>query len=148
MDRAVLMGSTQAATLAFLATKYPREKPLAGGAAKVRKLDRQFLDYYISQVGDRAARRQGLNLLEADWVATEEALYYVSPRVKQACRYRWTEIVSVEMIKQRWRSAAVAIRLPNEVVTLKAGRTSATILTKLYRAKAAEISKARWDEND
>lgn len=147
MDRARFMGATQADTLAFLSRNYPRERPLAGGAAKVKELDRQFLDRYISQVGEREARRQGLFLLEADWVATEEALYYISPRVGQGCRYPWEDIASISIVKKRWRSATVAIQLPQQVVTLKAGQTSATILTKLYRAKAAEMTRVHPDED-
>lgn len=80
------MGVTQAGTLDFLARNSPSEEILAGGAAKVKKFDRQFLDQYISQVGEAAARRGGLNLLEADWVSTRDALYYIAPRVRQGVR--------------------------------------------------------------
>jgi hypothetical protein len=62
-----LMGATQSGTLDFLARNSPSEEILAGGAAKVKKYDRQFLDKHISQVGETTARRGGLKLLEADW---------------------------------------------------------------------------------
>jgi hypothetical protein len=93
------------------------------------------------------AKRQGLNLLEADWVATEEALYYISPRVGQGYRYPWTDISQISIVKKRWRFATLAIQLPQQVVTLKAGLTSATILMKLFQAKTAEISRVQRDED-
>jgi hypothetical protein len=58
-----LMGATQSGTLDFLARNSPSEEILAGGAAKVKKYDRQFLDKHISQVGETTARRGGLKLL-------------------------------------------------------------------------------------
>jgi hypothetical protein len=122
------MGATQEETIAFLNRNFPDETPLAGGAANVKELDRDLLDRYISQVGESVAKRQGLNLLEADWVATEEALYYISPRVGQGFRYPWTDIAQISIVKKRWRFATLAIQLPHQVVTLKAGLTSATIL--------------------
>jgi hypothetical protein len=147
MDRNPFMGATQAATLAFLNRNFPNETPLAGGAAKVKELDREFLDRYISQVGESMAKRQGLNLLEADWVATEEALYYISPRDGQGFRYPWSDIALISIVKKRWRFATVAIHLPQQVVTMKAGLTSATLLIELYQATAAETSRVHPDEN-
>jgi hypothetical protein len=58
MDRNPFMGATQAATLAFLSRNFPSETPVAGGAAKVKELDRQFLDRYIARVGESVAKRQ------------------------------------------------------------------------------------------
>jgi hypothetical protein len=136
-----LMGATQPGTLAFLERNSPAEVILAGGAAKVKNLDRQFLDRYISQVGERAARRERLNLLEADWVATDKALYYISPRVGQGCRYPWAHILSLVIVKQRWRFATVAIQLPRDVVTIKVSRSSANVLHEIY----AEL---RWSNSD
>jgi hypothetical protein len=147
MDRNPFMGAMQEETIAFLTRNFPSETPLAGGAAKVKELDREFLDRYVSQVGESVAKRQGLNLLEADWVATEEALYYISPRVGQGFRYPWTDIAEISIVKKRWRFATLAIQLPQQVVTLKAGLTSATVLTKLYRVKSAEISRVHRDED-
>jgi hypothetical protein len=147
MDRNPFMGATQEGTIAFLKRNFPSETPLAGGAARAKELDRELLDLHISQVGESVAKRQGLNLLEADWVATEEALYYISPRVAQGYRYPWTDIAQISIIKKRWRFATLAIQLPQQVVTLKAGLTSATILTRLYRVKAAEISRIHHDED-
>ena len=65
MDRNPFRGTTQEETIAFLNRNFPSETPLAGGAAKVKELDRDLLDRYISQVGESVAKRQGLNLLEA-----------------------------------------------------------------------------------
>jgi hypothetical protein len=113
-----LMGATQARTLDFLARNAPSEEILAGGAAKVKQLDRQFLDRYISEVGEAAARREGLNLLEADWVATRDALYYIAPRVGQGIRYPWNDILSLSIVKQRWRFATLAIQLRQGRVTI------------------------------
>jgi hypothetical protein len=90
---------------------------------------------------------KGLNLLEADWVATEEALYYISPSVGQGCRYPWSDVALISIVKKRWRFATVAIHLPQQVVTLKAGLTSASILTELYQATAAEESRVHPDED-
>jgi hypothetical protein len=147
LDRNPFMGATQEETIAFLNRNFPTETPFAGGAAKAKELDRDLLDRYIAQVGESVAKRQGLNLLEADWVATEEALYYISPRVGQGYRYPWTDIAHISIVKKRWRFATLAIQLPQQVVTLKAGLTSASILTKLYRVKSAEISRVHRDED-
>jgi hypothetical protein len=51
MDRNPFMGATQAETLAFLNRNFPSETPLAGGAAKVKELDRELLDRYIPKSG-------------------------------------------------------------------------------------------------
>jgi len=50
-------------------------------------------------------------------------------------------------VKKRWHFATVAIHLPQQVVTLKAGLTSASILTELYQATAAEESRVHPDED-
>jgi hypothetical protein len=50
--------------------------------------------------------------------------------------------------QKRWRFATMAIHLPQQVVTMKAGLTSATLLIELYQATAAaETSRARTDGN-
>jgi hypothetical protein len=102
-------------SLDFVLSRYPEELPFDGGAAKCRKLDSAFYDSYTSNARDRP---RGLRVLEAAWVATDQALYYVAPHVGEYRRWTWREI-EVHPLKRGNRFGR--IRLDSRDGTFKIG---------------------------
>lgn len=68
---------------------YGDEVPIDGGPAKCRKLDSEFYDAHVKRTGQLP---RGLRVMEAAWLASDEALYYVSPHVGKFRRFPWGEI--------------------------------------------------------
>lgn len=84
-----------------------------GGAAKCKVLDHQadahFSQHYTADERRSVRREHRLQVLEADWVATDAALYYVTPAVKAVWRRSWSEVRSITMVKQRRRFATLRV---------------------------------------
>jgi|GEM_PF-4251025 hypothetical protein len=73
---------------------YPEEEAEAGGPARCKEIDKEALTFYERQGGRPS---MNLGLLEADWVATDKALYYVNYRVNFLRRIQWDSITSVKV---------------------------------------------------
>ena len=75
-------------------------------------------------------RPRGINGLEADWLASPVALYYVTPGLRSVLRWGWTDIDEVDTVKLRRMTATLCIYflLDAEPVTMKLGRSSAARL--------------------
>jgi len=68
---------------------------LSGAVAKCREIDEKAADHY-ERLGGRY-NRHTLNILEADWVATNFALYYVNFMVDFFQRTEWDSIASLRL---------------------------------------------------
>lgn len=77
--------------LAILATsKYgPEEVPMDMAAAKCKAIDSQFYDEYSTAHGSRP---KGAAVMEASWLATDRALYYVAPAIAGVRRWPWATL--------------------------------------------------------
>jgi hypothetical protein len=107
---------------------------LGRGVAKCTALDKEILAKHVLVQG----RSGGLNLLEADWVATNAALYYVTPRVASVLRWPWEQIVSVVKGRRGLLTAGVDIRFTNgSVMTWKLAGLSALELSEIARGPKA-----------
>lgn len=77
----------------------PNETILDGGPAKSSTLDRRSFDVLESQLGGVAGVRRfsqstsaGAMLMEADWVVTDRALYYVNFNAGILYHWAWHDI--------------------------------------------------------
>lgn len=124
------------ASLAYLAETYD-ETPLAGGVARIKARDKAILDEYAAVIGMRNAAKGGVNLLESDWVATANALYYITPRARHLDRYEWGEIAEVSIVRQRLAKVLVGLRLIGglERVELETSRSSSQELIRLWNER-------------
>lgn len=63
----------------------PHELPLDMAAARCKSLDSEFYDEYVRAHSGRPKGRA----LEASWLATDKALYYIGPAVLGLTRWAW-----------------------------------------------------------
>lgn len=101
-------GTIRPETLRTLDKAFPGQaaEAIDGGVARCKVLDRLFLDQWEAKNGP-VGPRPGLNFLEADWVATSERLYYVSPGPRFTWALAWDDIVDVVITKQGWPAVDV-----------------------------------------
>ena len=115
-------------SMRLVQTDHPGETVLGRGVAKCTALDKEILERHVSSLG----RSGGMRLLEADWVATDAALYYVTPRTGSVLRWPWDQIVSVAKGRRGLLTAGVDIRFTNgSVMTWKLAGTSAAELSAI-----------------
>lgn len=80
-----------------------------GGVARCRQLDKTFYESFESVYGRGAVRRLaqvrglGMTVMEADWVAADKGLLYISPHVGQAVFLPWPETWVSELPPRRFR---------------------------------------------
>lgn len=127
-------GKVQNQSLTVLA-RHTSDQPVAGGAAKSKELDKKILDTWIDVVGMANVRKFGTNALEADWIATRTALFYVTPNAESVIPYPWSSIVAISVLKQRTLSSELSITLKDgkKPIKLKTGRTSGDRLLELWK---------------
>lgn len=96
------VGSPQPESINLLRQMYPDEELIVGAAGKCRALDEQALEDSTRRLGDagamRLAAQQGrwATFLEADWIASDKALYYVTPGPESVFRWPWEAVSRVE----------------------------------------------------
>ncbi len=127
------LGLVKPASLAYLAATYG-ESPLGGGVARIKVRDKVILDEYAAAVGIRNAAKGGVNLLESDWVATAQAMYYITPRARHLDRYQWSEIEEISIVRQRLAKALVGVRLIGGLdrFEIETGRSSSEELVRIW----------------
>lgn len=130
----------QPLTLEQIATHSPGEEVLGGGSASCREFD---------EMAQKAAMSNGtftrdLKLLEADWVATDAGLYYVTPRVGWRWFSKWGEIERVSAGKRSrlmpTAEVLVATHYPDpqphsQTHTWKASKTGAEMLITIATSR-------------
>ena len=127
------LGLIKPESLDYLAETYA-EVPLGGGVARIKTRDKAILDEYAAVIGMRNAAKGGINLLESDWVATANALYYITPRARHLDRYQWSEIEEVSIVRQRLAKALVSVRLIGGLdrFEIETSRSSSDKLVRLW----------------
>ncbi len=132
-------GKVQSSSYSLL-VRFNNENPLAGGAAKAKEVDKKVLDVWIDQIGMATIRQFGVNALEADWIATNNALFYVTPRAESVVTFSWSMIAEIKVKKQGPASTTFNIRLKSErkPFEMKTGRTSGERLLDLWRTFSGE----------
>lgn len=130
------IGNVQDGTRRFLATHPELGTILGAGVAKCRELDEQVLDQFLQQTGTRLGPRD-MNLLEADWFATDRVFGYLTPRVGSCMAWDWTDIkVSVGHIPRsalRFADVSVAIQ-GGRCLTFKVNRHAASAIAEIVRS--------------
>lgn len=133
-------GKVQSESMSLLA-RFTSEKPLGGGAAKSKDMDKKVLDTWIDAVGMANVRKHGVNALEADWIATTSALFYVTPNAESVIPYPWSTIDEITVVKRRSLSSVLGIKLRNgeETFKLKTGKTSGDRLLEIWRTYGRNV---------
>jgi hypothetical protein len=110
------------------------ETPLASGVARIKSRDKSILDDYQAVVGLINVAKGGINTLEADWIATTQALYYIVPRARHLDRFTWPEIRTVRIGAQKLVKATVQISLIGdlETIQLETSRSSAKSIVDIW----------------
>jgi len=85
--------------MAVIRKYHPEEIYISGSTAACREIDLQARDYYEAMGGKFSSKTLGI--LEADWVATDQALYYVNYLVDFYQRKEWGSIFSVKIENRR-----------------------------------------------
>ena len=117
-----------------MATSHPSlwtGRSLCGGPAKIKTIDAELADEAIA--GGVGSPNPAL--LEADWLATKDALFYVTPRLRSVLWYRWDVIQQLRAGKTRWKFSGVFVdKSDGEVIDLRTSRGAASLLVGLgYR---------------
>jgi hypothetical protein len=79
--------------------------PLCGAVGKIKSIDRGLADKVVEPGTRRAS-----GLLEADWIATRAALFYVTPALGAVAWWPWSEIKSAAPGPRRWKFGGVVLR--------------------------------------
>lgn len=121
-----------AAALKRLISSFPGEVPLDGGPARCKPWDRALLDKYVSHAA-RAPR--GLTAMEAVWLATDEAFYYITPEVG-FYRLEWKD-VAITTRKQGRKFSRVLVTVGDETHELRLGTAAMANLLAIRSWAAA-----------
>lgn len=106
-------------------------RSLCGAPGKIKALDTVIADEAVAE----GFRSLNPALLEADWLATPQALFYVTPRVQSVRWWRWDIVTRVRAGKTRWKFSGVLVeKIDGETLELRTSRDAATLLVGLgYR---------------
>lgn len=133
-------------TAALMRENAPSERVLDGAPAKCKVLDRRLLYALERDLGGtqgvRAYARStggGVNFLEADWVATDQAVYYLSYYVGSVYRWPWEEIAAMSLSRKGRLvpTQIVQLAVHGEVFEMSTARSSAAALIDIWRQKTA-----------
>jgi hypothetical protein len=105
----------------------PDEVPLDGGAAGCRAIDSVFYDEYAAT----GTRPRGMRALEAAWLATDEAFYYIAPNVQQYRRWAWGD-VRMKSSRRGRRFARVEMESTDAKFTFRLGSNAMDNLMAVY----------------
>lgn len=99
------------------------EVPMDMSAARCKGIDSQFYDEFVRM---RGGRPKGANVMEASWLATDVALYYIAPAVAGRRRWLWKDLriepgrtgrrtakFALASGRERWQCSTGARALPN-----------------------------------
>lgn len=109
--------------------------PLAGGAARCKDIDEFVYDNYVAK--NKKIPPGGLNALEADWIASSDRLFYVTPRVLSCLSWSWSEFLTITKTRQRLLKSFLEIRFKDpseEPVVMEMGNSAAQRFLALWKA--------------
>jgi hypothetical protein len=121
----------------------PNEAPLTGGAARIRSLDQEILDDLIASIGTQQARKLGTRVLSADWIATESALHYVTPKAQSVVSFPWDQIREIRSGKLRRLSQTLTLQLvlePSTTLEVEVGRSKGRALITVAQRFGVRLS--------
>jgi hypothetical protein len=79
-----------------------------------------------------SGRRAKAGATAADWLATNEAFYYVTPGMGEGLRWPWRDLTSVTIRRVRWRFARVVVALRSgEAIDVGMSRSAAKNLVTI-----------------
>jgi hypothetical protein len=110
-------------------------RPLCGAVGKIKSVDRALADEA------EAGGTKSLNpmLLEADWLATRIALFYVTPRLESVIWWKWDIITGMSAGRERWKFSGVIIdKADGESLELRTSRDAAKLLLALGNRYVSE----------
>lgn len=128
-------------TRQFLAKSIPNETLLDGGAAKCKALDQRHMAELEQRLGGtRAVRGFAKSIgagvtrfMEADWAATDHALYYVSFYAGLADRWEWNEITQLNRTSRFGLTQRLLLTSGGEDFEWSTGRQAAESLLRIAR---------------
>ncbi len=82
-----------------VANEHPRETPLDAGPAQCPQLEAELEERFAARYGssEDLANEVALNAFEAEWLATESAVYYVWPSAGLLFRLAWPDVTKVSV---------------------------------------------------
>jgi hypothetical protein len=108
--------------------------PLAGGTARCKDIDEFVYDNYVAN--HRQISPGGLNALEADWIASADRLFYVTPRVLSCLSWSWSEFLTITKTKHRLLKSFLEFRFKDpseEPVVMEMSNSAAQRLLSLWQ---------------
>jgi hypothetical protein len=133
---------TRRSSLELLAASYPDEAPLTGGAARIPSLDQEILDDLVASIGTQEARKLGRRALSADWIATERALHYVTPKARSVVSFPWEQIREIRSGRLRRLSQTLTLQLllePSRTLEVEVGRSKGRALTTVAQRFGVQL---------
>jgi hypothetical protein len=87
------VGGARAPVIDALRSTFPtvHHVVIDGGPAKCAAIDQMFVARYQERFGAAGLKKTRRNSIQADWVATDQGLYYVSPDLLDMWLRLWTE---------------------------------------------------------
>ena len=82
--------------------------PVAGGPARCKEIDEFVYDNFVANYNK--VPPGGLAALEADWIASSDQLFYVTPRVLSCISWSWAEFLGISSAKQRLLKSLLEFR--------------------------------------
>ena len=103
-------------------------EPLCGAPGKIKSVDTEIADDALRA----GVRSLNPSLLEADWLATKDALFYFTPRLVAMHWWRWDVVRAMKPGKTRWKFSGVSV-YPSDgsEFELRTSREAATLLVGL-----------------
>jgi hypothetical protein len=103
-------------------------KPLCGAVAKITSVDKALAD----EAAREGVRSVSPSLLEADWIATRSALFYVTPQMLSVLWWEWRIVTAMTKGKERWKFSGVVIeKADGERLELRTSREASRLLVAL-----------------
>lgn len=116
-----------------------------GGPAKVEQWDREWFDKFEARFGKGSIRSRarssgrGMQIMEADWVATDQHLFYVNPALGLVTPLRWDEL-TVTKGSTKWRFQHLTLHSERTgSVEMSLGKMAATSLLAIAARQGASV---------
>lgn len=137
--------TAQRKSLRLIAEHGESGKVLDGGPAKCKAIDRQTFEQLEMRLGGvagvrRYAKSTGSGIgtfMEADWVATDHALYYVNFNAGSTVRWGWEDIKDLSVTGSGMLGATKRVTVDNGMspVEMSMGKVAAKSLLSIAEGK-------------
>lgn len=126
-------GKANPLSIVMVATNFD-VTPIAGGAGRCKEIDEFVYDNYVANQGQ--IPQGGLSALEADWIASADCLFYVTPRILSCISWTWSEFLTITRANQHLLKSTLDIRFkdPDEApVVMEMSNSAAQRLLALWQ---------------